>query len=128
MAENLKTACEQRCPRFQVCARLVRMGEQHLRAAAITPAYSDRLIDMEGPDGMVSLSEFFGAPDTVGMSEDEREAHTRAGQDLATGGRELGKILLGGCDGAGPLELEGGQLICRSTNREMVDFTEADLA
>jgi len=116
-----KSACEQRCPKFQLCEKMIKTGQAH---SALSNSHSST-VEYEAEDGsLISSAEFWGTAD---MTPEQLEMHRQAGENLRDGGKLLQKQLLEGCSGEGPIELSTGYLICRSANSSEVFFTDEDL-
>ncbi|MFA6270513.1 MAG: hypothetical protein WC657_04905 [Candidatus Paceibacterota bacterium] len=125
MGEVNKSACEQLCPKYLLCEKMVQTGIAH-RMLSVSTTSS---VEYEADDGrLISSAEFWGTTD---LTDEEIAIHDQAGTALQDGGRGLQKALLEGCPAGGPLEIgrgtENAFLLCQSSNKSAVEFTEADL-
>jgi hypothetical protein len=117
-------ACQQHCPRFALCAKMIETGKAH-SFLAVTVASS---VEFESEDGrIISSAEFWGTTD---MSSEEAALYQETGAAMMSAGKNLQAALLQGCERSPMLlNMEAGEAtyLCNSANASAVEFTEEDL-
>jgi len=113
--------CQTVCPKFAICEALVQKGEEAYSRAFAAGYGTNPDVEYMTEDGdLISGSDMVRT-----IPEEVAQQLMGSGEMLISSGRELGRLLLDGCD-EGPFKVGQSGYICRSKNKN-IGITQEDI-